>query len=139
MDFSSSIWRAKFCCFFLELHLLTGRVKSFDRAIRLSSCINVNNLTFCITALAKINPLYLEGGQFLNSENNLVAVQGEVASSEEVDCLPALMGKAEVVVMSISDLQVDLITPALLILLTGTCSLSLLSLFLTVKDYAVHG
>lgn len=66
---------------------------------------------FWTTALAKIDPLYLESDQFLDSENKQVAVLGQVASGEQLDSLPALMDKAGVVVMNALDWQVfDLAT-----------------------------
>lgn len=77
------------------------------------SCNRTNRSLDRVTASAKINALRLEDGQFLNSENKVVAVSSEAVTSEEIDFLPALMGKAENVVMSASDLQVDLVASAL--------------------------
>lgn len=57
------------------------------------------------TSLAKINPLYLEDCQFLNSENKQVAILGQVGSSEELDILSDLMAKAKIVVMDALDWQ----------------------------------
>ena len=54
----------------------------------------------------KIGPLYLESDQFLDAENKLVAILGQVASGEQLNFLPALMDKAAVVVMDASDWQV---------------------------------
>ncbi|KAG0560141.1 hypothetical protein KC19_10G157000 [Ceratodon purpureus] len=56
------------------------------------------------TSLAKINPLYLEGGQFLNAENKQVAVLGQIALSEQVESLDGW--EAKVVVMSALDWQI---------------------------------
>ncbi|XP_024396970.1 uncharacterized protein [Physcomitrium patens] len=57
--------------------------------------------------LAKIRPLYLDGGQIVDSHNRQVAALGhEFASGEQIDYLPSLMGRAEVVVMSALDSQV---------------------------------
>lgn len=58
------------------------------------------------SALARIEPLYLESGQFLDAENKQVAVLGQVATGEQLDCVPALMDKAKVVVMNAVDWQV---------------------------------
>ncbi|KAG0613602.1 hypothetical protein M758_6G114900 [Ceratodon purpureus] len=58
------------------------------------------------TLLARIRPLYLEGGQFLDPQNRQVAALGQCSSGERLDYLPALMGRAEVVVMNGLDLQV---------------------------------
>jgi 3-dehydroquinate synthase class II len=57
-------------------------------------------------AIARIKPLYLEGGQFLDVDRKQVAVLGQVATGEQLDYLPALMGQAEIVVMSTLDWQV---------------------------------
>lgn len=59
-------------------------------------------------AQSRIKPLFLEGGQFWDSENKQVAVLGQVASAEQLHCLPSLMGRAEVVVMNAVDWQVRL-------------------------------
>lgn len=59
-------------------------------------------------AQSRIKPLFLEGGQFWDSENKQVAVLGQVASAEQLHCLPSLMGRAEVVVMNAIDWQVRL-------------------------------
>lgn len=58
------------------------------------------------TLMARIRPLYLEGGQFLDPQSRQVAVLGQCSSGERLDYLPALMGRAEVVVMNGLDLQV---------------------------------
>lgn len=73
----------------------------------------------CITALAKIDPLYLESNQFLDSEKKQVAVLGQVSSGEQLESLPALMGKADVVVMDALDWRVGLAPRADLALCTG--------------------
>lgn len=63
-----------------------------------------------LTVLAKIRPLYLDGGQIVDSHNRQVAALGhEFASGEQIDYLPSLMGRAEVVVMSALDSQVGII------------------------------
>lgn len=56
--------------------------------------------------MARIKPLYLESGQFLDTENKQVAVFGQVASGEQLDYLPSLMSNAEIVVMNALDWQV---------------------------------
>ncbi|KAG0611650.1 hypothetical protein M758_7G155300 [Ceratodon purpureus] len=58
------------------------------------------------TSLARIDPLYLESNQFLDSEKKQVAVLGQVSSGEQLESLPALMGKADVVVMNALDWQI---------------------------------
>ena len=58
------------------------------------------------TLLASIRPLYLEGSQFLDTQNRQVAALGQYASGERLDYLATLMGRAEVVVMNGLDLQV---------------------------------
>lgn len=65
-------------------------------------------ITFPVSAsaLARIEPLYLESGQFLDAENKQVAVLGQVATGEQLDRVPALMDKAKVVVMNAVDWQV---------------------------------
>ncbi len=60
-------------------------------------------------AIARIKPLYLEGGQFLDVDRKQVAVLGQVATGEQLDYLPALMGQAEIVVMSTLDWQVGVV------------------------------
>lgn len=73
--------------------------------------MKIKPLTFqlCITALAKIDPVYLENDQFFNSEKKKVAVLGQVSSGEQLESLPSLIGKSEIVVMNALDWQVDLI------------------------------
>ncbi|CAK9198867.1 unnamed protein product [Sphagnum troendelagicum] len=58
------------------------------------------------TSIARIRPLYLEGGQFLDNEKKKVAVLGQVDTGEEQQNLAALLGQAEVVVMDALDWQV---------------------------------
>ena len=53
--------------------------------------------------------MYLEGGQFLDPQSRQVALLGQCSSGERLDYLPALMGRAEVVVMNGLDLQVSAI------------------------------
>jgi hypothetical protein len=57
------------------------------------------------TSIARIRPLYLEGGQFLDNEKKKVAVLGQVDTGEEQQNLAALLGQAEVVVMDALDWQ----------------------------------
>jgi len=59
-----------------------------------------------VAAIARIRPLYLEGGQFLDNEKKKVAVLGQVDTGEEQQNLAALLGQAEVVVMDALDWQV---------------------------------
>ncbi len=59
-----------------------------------------------VAAIARIRPLYLEGGQFLDKEKKKVAVLGQVDTGEEQQNLAALLGQAEVVVMDALDWQV---------------------------------
>lgn len=65
------------------------------------------NIVLAFSALARIDPLYLESDKFLDSENKQVAVLGQVASGEQLKSLPELMNKAGVVVMNAIDWQVS--------------------------------
>ncbi|CAM6044874.1 unnamed protein product [Sphagnum compactum] len=67
---------------------------------------DTTDLAYDWTSIARIKPLYLEGGQFLDVDRKQVAVLGQVATGEQLDYLPALMGQAEIVVMSTLDWQV---------------------------------
>lgn len=58
------------------------------------------------TSLAKIDPVYLENDQFFNSEKKKVAVLGQVSSGEQLESLPSLIGKSEIVVMNALDWQI---------------------------------
>ena len=59
-----------------------------------------------LTALARIRPLYMEECQIVDSENHQVAAVGQFTSSEQLEQLPSVMGRAEVVVMNSPDSQV---------------------------------
>ncbi|CAK9255798.1 unnamed protein product [Sphagnum jensenii] len=67
---------------------------------------DTTDLAYDWTSIARIKPFYLEGGQFLDVDRKQVAVLGQVATGEQLDYLPALMGQAEIVVMSTLDWQV---------------------------------
>lgn len=61
-----------------------------------------------MAVMARITPLYLEGGQFLDSLNRQVAELVHCSAGERLDYPPALMSRAEVVVMNGLDLQVSI-------------------------------
>lgn len=61
-------------------------------------------------ALARIRPLYMEECQIVDAQNRQVAAVGQFTSSEQLEHLPSVMGRAEVVVMNAPDSQVHTYT-----------------------------